>query len=190
MKIDFITSRQSDERLMQKAAKGSERAFEELYNRYARRLKGFFSRQVSCRDMASDLTQDVFLRAYAARHTWREGKKVEPWLFTIAYNLCRNTWRHQQVEAEYMGTAKAEESVTADIEVDIDQSMLDKALHDILETLDEQSRALFSLRYEEELSVSQIAAIIGIPEGTVKSRLHKLINNIKQQLKKYEGKRV
>lgn len=89
-----------------------------------------------------------------------------------------------------MSTAKAEESVTADIEVDIDQSMLDKALHDILETLDEQSRALFSLRYEEELSVSQIAAIIGIPEGTVKSRLHKLINNIKQQLKKYEGKRV
>ncbi|MBR6591595.1 MAG: hypothetical protein IKD19_04455 [Prevotella sp.] len=61
MKIDFITSRQSDERLMQKAAKGSERAFEELYNRYARRLKGFFSRQVSCRDMAFDLTQDVFL---------------------------------------------------------------------------------------------------------------------------------
>lgn len=89
-----------------------------------------------------------------------------------------------------MSTAKAEESVTADIEVDIDQSMLDKALHDILETLDEQSRALFSLRYEEELSVSQIAAIIGIPEGTVKSRLHKLINKIKQQLKKYEGKRV
>lgn len=89
-----------------------------------------------------------------------------------------------------MSTAKAEESVTADIEVNIDQSMLDKALHDILETLDEQSRALFSLRYEEELSVSQIAAIIGIPEGTVKSRLHKLINNIKQQLKKYEGKRV
>lgn len=186
MRIDFITSRQSDERLMQRAAKGSERAFEELYNRYARRLKGFFCRQMSCRDMASDLTQDVFLRAYAARHTWREGKKVEPWLFTIAYNLCRNTWRHQQVEAEYMDMAEAKECVAADIEVNIDQTMLDRALHDILETLDEQSRALFSLRYEEELGVSQIAAIIGIPEGTVKSRLHKLINKLKQQLKKYE----
>lgn len=186
MKIAFIKSRQTDEQLMLRAAKGNEQAFEELYNRYARRLKGFFYRQISCCDMASDLTQDVFLRAYAARHTWREGKKVEPWLFTIAYNLCRNTWRHQQIEAEYIDANETEGSVMPDVEVDIDQGTFDRALHDILETLDEQSRVLFSLRYEEEQSVLQIASIIGIPEGTVKSRLHKLINYIKQQLKKYE----
>lgn len=174
---------------MQRASRGSERAFEELYNRYALRFKGFFYRQNSCRHIASDLTQDVFLRAYASRHTWKSGRNVESWLFSIAYNLCRNTWRHQQVESKW---AEENEWRTSEcmeypnIEVDIDRDMLDHALHDILESLNDENRILFSLRYEEEQSVPIIASIIGIPEGTVKSRLHKLISYIKNQLKKYE----
>lgn len=187
--IGFILSRQSDEKLMQRAAHGSERAFEELYSRYALRLKGFFSRQNSCRHLADDFTQDVFLRAYAARHTWREGKKVEPWLFSIAYNLCRNTWRHQQVESRWTeenGQTAADGAVSPSVEVDIDRATLDRALHETLASLSDESRVLFSLRYEEEQSVAAIAGIIGIPEGTVKSRLHRLISNIKTQLKRYE----
>ena len=187
--IGFIFSRQSDETLMLRAARGSERAFEELYSRYALRLKGFFCRQNSCRHLADDLTQDVFLRAYAARHTWREGKKVEPWLFSIAYNLCRNTWRHQQVESRWTEENEqtgADGAIMPSIEVELDCATLDRALHEILESLSDESRVLFSLRYEEEQSIAVIAGIIGIPEGTVKSRLHKLINNIKIQLKKYE----
>ena len=181
-------SRQSDEKLMQRAAHGSERAFEELYSRYALRLKGFFCRQNSCRHLADDLTQDVFLRAYAARHTWREGKKVEPWLFSIAYNLCRNTWRHQQIEAGFRSNVTTDDYAMPSIEVDLDRDALDSALHEVLESLDDENRLLFSLRYEEEQTVPQIAVIIGVPEGTVKSRLHKLINKIKHQLKRYEDK--
>lgn len=188
MDFGFITSRQSDERLMQRAAEGSERAFEELYKRYARRLQGFFWRQMSCRDIASDLTQDVFLRAYAARHTWQNGKNVESWLFTIAYNLCRNTWRHQQIEAGFRSNVTTDEYAMPSVEVDLDRGALDSALHEVLESLDDENRLLFSLRYEEEQTVPQIAVIIGIPEGTVKSRLHKLINIIKHQLKRYEDK--
>ena len=188
MDFGFITSRQSDERLMQRAAEGSERAFEELYKRYARRLQGFFWRQMSCRDIASDLTQDVFLRAYAARHTWQNGKNVESWLFTIAYNLCRNTWRHQQIEAGFRSNVTTDEYAMPSVEVDLDRDALDSALHEVLESLDDENRLLFSLRYEEEQTVPQIAVIIGVPEGTVKSRLHKLINIIKHQLKRYENR--
>ena len=186
--IGFIFSRQSDETLMLRAARGSERAFEELYSRYSLRLKGFFCRQNSCRHLADDLTQDVFLRAYAARHTWREGKKVEPWLFSIAYNLCRNTWRHQQIEAGFRSNVTTDEYAMPSVEVDLDRDALDSALHEVLESLDDENRLLFSLRYEEEQTVPQIAVIIGIPEGTVKSRLHKLINIIKHQLKRYENR--
>ena len=74
------------------------------------------------------------------------------------------------------------------IEVDLDRDALDSALHEVLESLDDENRLLFSLRYEEEQTVPQIATIIGVPEGTVKSRLHKLINIIKHQLKRYEDK--
>ena len=74
------------------------------------------------------------------------------------------------------------------VEVDLDRDALDSALHEVLESLDDENRLLFSLRYEEEQTVPQIAVIIGIPEGTVKSRLHKLINIIKHQLKRYENR--
>ena len=63
---------------------------------------------------------------------------------------------------------------------------LHDALREILRKLPEPYAMLFSLHYEEELSVPQIAQITNLPEGTVKSRLHKAMNIIKQNLKQYE----
>ena len=80
---------QTDEQLMAQAAAGSDAAFEELYRRYARRLKGFFFMQLGGdEELAADATHDVFLRAYEARSRYREGSNVSTWLFTIAYNIC------------------------------------------------------------------------------------------------------
>ena len=61
-----------------------------------------------------------------------------------------------------------------------------KTLSEVLETLPQESRTLFALRFEEELGIAQVSAILGIPEGTVKSRLHRLLNLLKQQLHDYE----
>ena len=76
---------QTDEQLMARAAAGSDTAFEELYRRYARRLKGFFFLQLGGdEELAADATHDVFLRAYEARSSYQEGRRVDTWLFTIA----------------------------------------------------------------------------------------------------------
>ena len=75
---------QTDEQLMARAAAGSDTAFEELYRRYARRLKGFFFLQLGGdEELAADATHDVFLRAYEARNSYQEGHRVDTWLFTI-----------------------------------------------------------------------------------------------------------
>ncbi|MCR5366832.1 MAG: sigma-70 family RNA polymerase sigma factor [Prevotella sp.] len=179
---------QTDEQLMAKAAKGSDTAFEELYRRYARRLKGFFFLQLGGdEELAADATHDVFLRAYEARSRYQEERRVDTWLFTIAYNICRNHYRSNAYEAQLLATLDAEPVTDQQIEVQLDQAALDEALTQVLAELPAPLHQIFSLHYQEELTIPQIAEIVGVPEGTVKSRLHKTMNIIRKKLKKYEN---
>lgn len=184
MLIPLRLSDQSDEQLMKRAARGSDRAFEELYNRHARRLQGFFVRRLGDdADLAADFMHDTFLRLYAARETYREGRNFRTWLYTIAYNLCRNHHRNQLTIISDEGIDITDD---ANFEVDLEMKDLHDALREVLRKLPEPYAMLFSLHYEEELTVPQIANIVDLPEGTVKSRLHKTMNIIKQNLKQYE----
>ena len=178
---------QTDEQLMKQASAGSDTAFEELYRRYARRLKGFFFLQLGGdEDLAADATHDVFLRAYEARSRYQEGRRVDTWLFTIAYNICRNHYRSNAYEAEFLANLDAEPVTNQQIEVQLDQATLDEALAQVLVELPAPLHQIFSLHYQEELTIPQIAEIVGVPEGTIKSRLHKTMNIIRKKLKQYE----
>ena len=186
MKIFFSLRQQSDEQLMLRVGAGSDAAFEELYRRYARRLQGFFFRQLGGdEDAAADATHDAFLRLYEARDHYEEERDFATWLFTIAYNLCRNRYRRNAYETEFLTSLDAEPVATEDIEVEMDRESLHRALATVLDNLVPPLRLLFSLRYEEELSVPQIATILSIPDGTVKSRLHSVMTHIRRQLKEF-----
>ena len=177
---------QTDEQLMARAAAGSDTAFEELYRRYARRLKGFFFMQLGGdEELAADATHDVFLRAYEARSRYQEGRKVDTWLFTIAYNICKNHYRSNAYEAQLLATLDAEPMSSQQIEVELDAAALDQALEQVLNDLPAPLHQIFSLHYQEELTIPQVAEIVSIPEGTVKSRLHKTMNIIRKKLKNY-----
>lgn len=177
----------TDEQLMARAKADNDAAFEELYRRYARRLKGFFFLQLGGdEELAADATHDVFLRAYEARNRYQEDKKVSTWFFTIAYNICRNHYRSNAHEMELLATLDAEPITEEPIEVLMDAASLDNALARVLSELPPPLHQLFSLHYQEELTIPQVAEIVGIPEGTVKSRLHKTMNIIRKKLKRYE----
>ena len=187
MLIPLRRSAQTDEQLMLRAARGSDRAFEELYNRHARRLQGFFARRLGeDSDLAADFMHDTFLRLYAARENYREGKSFRAWLYTIAYNLYKNHLRNRLT----MIHDKSEEAMdVTNTEVEMDSAILHEALSQILRDLPEDYAMLYSLHYEEELTVPQVAQITSLPEGTIKSRLHKTMTLIKQKLKQYEHRR-
>ena len=162
---------QTDEQLMAQAAAGSDTAFEELYRRYARRLKGFFFMQLGGNEeLAADATHDVFLRAYEARSRYK------------------NHYRSNAYEAEMLASLDAEPVSDQQIEVEMDAAQLDEALERVLSELPPPLHQIFSMHYQEELTVPQVAEIVGIPEGTVKSRLHKTMNIIRKKLKQYENK--
>lgn len=175
----------TDEELMQRVScKDDDRAFGELYHRYARRLMGFFFRQLD-RDeaLASDFTQDAFMRVWTARDKFT-GTTFRTWLFTIAFNLIKNHIRHSVHQKQYEQFVAKHQAVTEDskiIEI-LDEKAFADALRQELERLSSDARLLFSLRFEEELSVPQIAEVMAIPEGTVKSRLHTLTQTLKKKL--------
>ena len=180
----------TDEQLMSRVGeRQDEKAFNELYSRHARRMMGFFLRAFRYdEDEAADACQETFLKVWQAAEQFNPTSAFRPWLYTIAYNLCRSRFRHsEQVEryrAEQLATTVDE--YTDACELQLDNATLQRALVATLETLPPESRTLFALRFEEELGIAQVAQILGIPEGTVKSRLHRLLNLLKQQLHDYE----
>ena len=182
----------SDEELMKRvASKDDDRAFDELYHRHARRVMGFLLRQLGDSERAADLVQDAFLRLWSSRERYLSGKCFSTWLFSIAYNLLKNEYRRSGYSVEYAEHVinNTTEEQDDDLDVKLDDKLFDAALRQELSLLDAESRLLFSLRFEEEMTVPQIAEVMKIPEGTVKSRQHTIIRNLKQKLKIYEIRR-
>lgn len=172
----------SDGELMQRVAKDNSRAFEELYHRYAPRLQHFFRRlSESSAKTAADFTQETFLRVWSARHTFR-GAQVDTWIFTLAYNICRNEFRHREVHDAYIWQASGEdEAIDSLVELHIDTATFDTALSSLLSSLPPESRLLFALRYEEELPPQQVADILGVPPATVRYALPPLVIRTKKE---------
>ena len=175
----------TDDELMQRvSSKDDDRAYGELYRRHARRLMGFFFRQVGKdEDLAADLVQDAFMRLWTSRNKF-SGTGFSTWLFTISFNLLRNHYRHDEHRKQYELYSSKQQEVAADAHIieQIDSRTFDLALQRELEKLPPDGRLLFSLRFEEELTVPQIAEVMAVPEGTVKSRLHTLTQTLKHKL--------
>ena len=179
----------SDEELMQRvASKDDDRAYGELYHRHACRLMGLFYRQMNGDEaLAADLTQDAFMRVWTARDRF-SGDNFRTWLLTIGYNLIKNHYRHTEHQKQYELFSKqtGEEAADNNIIDKMENDAFDQTLRQELEKLPSESRLLFSFRFEEELTVPEIAALMGIPEGTVKSRLYMLTQTLKQKFNQYD----
>lgn len=179
----------SDEELMQRvASKDDDRAYGELYHRHACRLMGLFYRQMNGDEaLAADLTQDAFMRVWTARDRF-SGTNFRTWLLTIGYNLIKNHYRHTEHQKQYELFSKqtGEEAADNNIIDKMENDAFDQTLRQELEKLPLDSRLLFSFRFEEELTVPEIAALMGIPEGTVKSRLYMLTQTLKQKFNQYD----
>ena len=187
-----ISSLSDAELMCRVSAKGDDRAFDELYNRHSRRLMGFLFRQLGGDgERAADLMQDVFMRVWSKREMYKPEGEFLTWLFSIAYNLLKNEYRHYDYSNAYLQHVlhTQDESRDEDISTSLDNKAFDDALQKELRGLDPKSRMLFSLRYEEDMPIGQIAMIMDIPEGTVKSRLHTLIQKLKEKLNSYDVRR-
>jgi RNA polymerase sigma-70 factor, ECF subfamily len=161
---------------------GEEQAFQEIVARYQTRLINFVYREISDREKAEDLVQDVFLRVYRHLHNFDRTKKFSTWIYTIAANLAknelRNRSRYRLVLLDRMKTIwRGEERP---LELEDTSSRPDDLFHkrhlcalveEAATKLSGNHRAVFVLRDVEGKSYEEIAEITGARVGTVKSRL-------------------
>ncbi|MFN8343339.1 MAG: sigma-70 family RNA polymerase sigma factor [Cyclobacteriaceae bacterium] len=177
-----------DEQLLVRLQQGDRQALEVLYLRYSPLLLRYFHRLLwRDRQRAQDALQDLFMKIVENPNRIDASRKFSTWIYSTAHNYCKNAWRHQQVR----GNAVHPDLVNAHtlhIQTDPsgDSTRFEKALERILAEEGEEARALLSMRYDLELPVADIAAVLQIPEGTVRSRLFNLKSRLAQSLAAYK----
>jgi RNA polymerase sigma-70 factor, ECF subfamily len=176
---------QSDAQLIELYQQGDERAFREIVDRYKNSLYGFLRRFLNQQDLVEDVFQDTFLQLFISKASFDTSRPLRPWLFTIAANKAKDTLRKiQRHSTVSLGAIADSGEATVDDVVNIlksyeitpDQEVSDdetKALvRTIIADIPENLKSILILAYFEQFSYKQMAEILSIPIGTVKSRLH------------------
>lgn len=153
----------TDEALVGQVARGDQQALAELLRRWQRPLAHFLHRRTGGRDV-DDLYQEVWMRVVRAAERFDAERRFSTWLFHIAVNLCRD-WHRRQPAEPVAGEAPGDvrPSDRSDAGIDVER---------LLARLPEAQREVVALRYLHDLSEDEVATILDIPRGTVKSRLH------------------
>jgi len=167
-------------------------AFDELYGRYSQRLLLYFYRTLGGdEDKAQDFLQEIFLKIVEKPGLFDSKRSFSTWIFTVAYNLCKNEYRRLGVREIIESNANMDQ-VSPDFETEhhpteqkVDQKIFQEALFDELEKIDDGHRSAFILRYQQNLSIKEIGEILGCSEGTIKSRLYYTTKKLAVKLKAF-----
>lgn len=160
-------SEQDEAGLIARCLAGDSAAFEPLVTRYHRPLFSVAVRMLGSRDEAQDVTQTAFLKAYQALATCDPDRRFFSWIYRILLNECLNTLRARRPTQVIDERFPAVDGASDPVEVGENRQRVRKALLQ----LPEAQRDVIVLRHFAELRYEQIAAALGIPEKTVKSRL-------------------
>jgi RNA polymerase sigma factor (sigma-70 family) len=148
-------------------------------------------------DDAKDLLQDTYLKAYRFIDSFQQGTNAKAWLFRILKNSFINDYRkkskepskvdYQEVESFY-NSEEVDRQITPDLRVEALQDMIGDEISDALNSLDVDFKTVIILADLEEFKYDEMAKILDIPIGTVRSRLHRARNLLKEKLSEYAKK--
>jgi RNA polymerase sigma-70 factor, ECF subfamily len=177
--------RPTDEDLLERVGRRDRAAFETLYGRYSRSVLGLAIRRLGDRGRAEDAVQETFTSVWRSAGTYRrERGRAAPWLFTVARNSIADRGRARR---EPPAEAPDEPSLEAGPDEQAELSWLSWRVHGALQTLSDHERELVELAYWSGLSQSEIAELVGIPLGTVKTRtrtaLARLAGELEEELR-------
>lgn len=177
----------SDEQLLADHQHGDKGAFDALVRRHVNELYGFLARFVGSATAADDIVQDTFVQVHLAAATFDPGRSFRPWLYTIAANKARDylrsRGRRQELSLDSGGPdddspgagqyLEADDAPQTDDVIAKEQRETVRALVD---RMPEHFRTILLLGYFQQLPYAEIAEVLDIPVGTVKSRLHAAVN--------------
>jgi RNA polymerase sigma-70 factor, ECF subfamily len=179
----------SDEILMAKLKAGDKSAFSLLYDRYSIKIFRYLLRLLNGHTAkAEDFLQDIFLKIIENNNSFDLTQNFKTWIYSIATNQCRNEWRNTENRARIIENRIPWESDSIKHEDRLEKSDFSKLLNQKLNEMDALTKEIIVLRYYQELSVKEIAYIVSIPEGTVKSKLFYTIKSLSEKLNQFNPK--
>jgi RNA polymerase sigma-70 factor (ECF subfamily) len=173
----------SDEVLMTQVREGAGEMLGILFDRYHARLFNYFLRLTGDRALSEDLVQDVFYRILKRRRTYRPGSPFKPWMFQVARNARTDVFRRKRgVEIE-LEEPMVEPVIPKDELSDRQQTQL---LHRALLQLPEDKREVLVLSRFQDMKYGEIAQLLGCEVGTIKTRVHRALQELRHALAKLE----
>jgi RNA polymerase sigma-70 factor (ECF subfamily) len=180
----------SDERLVELSLDGDEGAFGILVRRYQRRLTAFLSQLVGDIELARELSQEAFVRAWSALERFNPKYRFSTWLFRIAHNLGIDQLRRRRLQTTPLYRTDSEgdevEVVVPDLEKDplghLENRALASELRQVIDGLRPEYRELVLLRHFGGLSYQEIADFTEMPLGTVKNKLFRAHSVLRRAL--------
>lgn len=185
--------------LLRRLRDRDERAFRELVEAHRDRVYNITFRMLGNRAEAEDVAQEVFIAVFKNIDEFRAQSKFSTWLYRIAVNHCKNrikylARRHDRDRDELDETTQGtgvNGSISGPVPSAPDRALegaqMEKLLQDAIATLEDDQRIVVVLRDVEDLSIEEICEITGLPDGTVKSRLHRARLVLRKRLQRHVG---
>lgn len=167
--------KQSDEQLMRLMSKGDDRAFDEVYQRYGAKLAYFFTRKLKHdKEKGEDFMHDLFAKLIDRPELYDPNRSFKTWIYSVANNMCINEYKKMAVRSNTRNGLTSEIQISAKDQA-IEEKLYEKDFSSDLEKamlkLEEKHREVFVLRHIDGLSVKEVAEVMEIKPGSVKSRL-------------------
>ncbi len=178
----------SDRELVSTAVTGVEGSFEELVRRYQRPISAYVYRMVGDYEAALDLTQEIFMKVYGSLARYRSEFKFSTWIYKIAHNaaidhLRRNSSREQSIvkgsEGDQYELPVESGKLSPELESEKKERRLE--IETVVRSLPAAYRELIILRHSQDLTYEEIVEVTGLPLGTVKNRLFRAREMMRQQ---------
>jgi RNA polymerase sigma-70 factor (ECF subfamily) len=191
--VEVDTTDLPDERLVELALDGDEAAFGVLVRRYQRRLTAFLSQLVGDMELARELSQEAFVRAWGALDRFNPKYRFSTWLFRIAHNLGIDQLRRRRLQTVSLYRTDSDgdevELVLQDVAKDplghLENTTLASELREVIDNLRPEYRELVLLRHFGGLSYQEIAEFKSMPLGTVKNKLFRAHSVLRKALAEY-----
>ena len=190
METDVLTGKQADGELVVLARSGDRQAFGRLIERYQALVKSVALRMVWQEDRARELAQEALLQAFLSLHRLKDPERFRSWLYGITINVCRSYLR--EMKAEPLSLEQLEEGVAAypashsdgfsDPQQVIETRELRRQLTSAIGELSADNRETVDLFYFRNLSLQEIAALLGVSVEAVKVRLHRARTRLRRRL--------
>ncbi len=192
----------TDAELLQRYSGGDEAAFQEIVSRYKNSLYAFLKQFLNQSDLVDDVFQETFLQLFTSRKSFDPSRPLRPWLFTIAANKAKDALRKSQrtaavpigtlTESEEMSFDEMLNALSSDTAVpydDVERGETVARVNEVIANMPDNLREILALAYFNQFSYKQMAEILSIPIGTVKSRLHAAVARFAKDWKAAVGSR-